>query len=218
MNVYKLKRWVVLTVGFSGAVLALAGTVSDPLLWAFVAGVSALTFYGLAASAPDLGRERFAPPTRGLDPTALRWIRLTAAATLVAAPLDSGRLHWSAVDPTVRAAALALCLAAFFFCFHAMTVNRFFSAVIRIQDDRGHRVVDRGPYALIRHPGYLGMAAGVPLAAIAVGSWWALVPASLYSLLIVRRAAVEDRFLRTSLPGYDEYAARVTSRLLPGVW
>lgn len=36
----------------------------------------------------------------------------------------------------------------------AMKVNRFFSTVVRIQDDRGHRVIDHGPYRLVRHPGY----------------------------------------------------------------
>jgi len=118
----------------------------------------------------------------------------------------------------VRIAAIVGSLAAFLFCFRAMLTNRFFSSVIRIQDDRGHRVVDHGPYAVIRHPGYAGMIAGVPLMAIAVGSWWGFAAASLYALLILNRVAVEDRFLRANLPGYVEYTTRVTSRLLPGIW
>jgi protein-S-isoprenylcysteine O-methyltransferase Ste14 len=50
--------------------------------------------------------------------------------------------------------------------FRAMTVNRFFSAVVRIQRDRGHNVVDAGPYAIVRHPGYLGMITAIPSSAL----------------------------------------------------
>ena len=70
----------------------------------------------------------------------------------------------------------------------------------------------------MRHPGYAGMIAGVPLMAIALGSLWGLALSSIYSLLILRRVAKEDRFLHANLPGYSEYAHRVTARLLPGVW
>jgi protein-S-isoprenylcysteine O-methyltransferase Ste14 len=99
-----------------------------------------------------------------------------------------------------------------------MAANRFFSPVVRVQSERGHRVIDVGPYARMRHPGYLGMAVFAPMAALALGSWWALVPAGLYTTLILRRAAVEDRFLHGHLPGYAEYAARVRFRILPGIW
>jgi protein-S-isoprenylcysteine O-methyltransferase Ste14 len=99
-----------------------------------------------------------------------------------------------------------------------MLTNRFFSAVIRIQDDRGHRVVDQGPYGVIRHPGYLGMIIGVPMLPIAIGSWWGFLPGSLYALLILNRVTVEDRFLQQNLPGYRDYTTRVRSRLVPGIW
>ena len=157
-------------------------------------------------------------PTPGTDAVALRWVRLTALATVIVAPLDL-RFHWSAPMPdALRIAAIVGSLAAFLFCFQAMLTNNFFSSVIRIQAERGHRVVDAGPYAVIRHPGYAGMIAGVPLMSIALGSWWGLISASVYSLLILNRVTVEDRFLRENLPGYIEYTTRVRSRLLPGVW
>ena len=55
--------------------------------------------------------------------------------------------------------------------FRAMMANRFFSAVIRIQNDRGHHVVDQGPYAVVRHPGYAGMIPSMPFSGLALGSW-----------------------------------------------
>jgi len=220
MNMAKrLVRWAVLTTAIGGGVMALAGEWTSPLLWAFVAGVSGTALYALIVIPPDLAQERFRPPTGGIDKTALRWIRITALATVIVAPLDSGRFHWSpAIADSVRAAAIGGMIAAFLLCFHAMTVNRFFSPVIRIQTDRGHRLVDAGPYAIIRHPGYAGMILGVPLMAIALGSWIGFGIATLYSLLIFNRVAVEDRFLRKNLPGYLEYTKRVRSRLVPGLW
>lgn len=99
-----------------------------------------------------------------------------------------------------------------------MRENRFFSAVVRIQDDRGHRVVDSGPYAVVRHPGYAGMIVGIPASGLALGSWVGCAIALGYSALILRRVSFEDRFLQRNLAGYTDYAARVRSRVIPGVW
>ena len=79
-------------------------------------------------------------------------------------------------------------------------------------------VIDTGPYAFIRHPGYaLGFPffLGIPLA---LGSLWGLIPATLMSAFLVVRTVLEDRTLRDELPGYREYAQRVRYRLVPGVW
>jgi protein-S-isoprenylcysteine O-methyltransferase Ste14 len=215
----KLRRWLTFTVIAGGGVLALSGEWTSPIVWTFVAGTSLLALYAMTATDSDLASERFRPPSPGHDRVALQWIRISALAAVVIAPLDGGRFHWSPPVPdAVRWAGVLGALVAIAFCFHAMVVNRYFSAVIRIQEDRGHQVVDRGPYALIRHPGYAGMITGVPLMAIGFGSWWGFACACVYSLLILRRVMVEDQFLRANLPGYPEYAARVTSRLVPGVW
>jgi len=215
----KFRRWATFTVVFGGGVLLLSGQWTSPIMLALVAGMSALVLYAMLTIESDLANERFRPPTRGEDPVALLFIRLTALGVLILAPLDSGRFHWTTAPPDgIRIAALTGALAAFLLCFRAMVVNRYFSAVIRIQSDRGHRVVDSGPYAWIRHPGYAGMALGVPLVAIALGSWLGFVVALAYSTIIVRRVAKEDRFLHGNLAGYPDYAARTRFRLLPGIW
>jgi protein-S-isoprenylcysteine O-methyltransferase Ste14 len=215
----KLARWAAVSLVFGGGMLALSGQWRSPMIWSFVIGMSLLLLYASTATASDLASERFRPPTPGIDATALRWIRLVALATVVVSPLDGGRFHWSPPFPDgLRIAALIACFSAVLFCFRAMIVNRFFSVVIRIQADRGHRVVDSGPYALVRHPGYLGMIVAVPAMAIALGSLWGLGWALTYSLLIVQRVRKEDRYLQANLPGYGEYAARVTSRLIPRIW
>ncbi len=67
----------------------------------------------------------------------------------------------------------------------------------------------------MRHPGYFAMLIGVPASAIALGSWIALIPASGFVLVILRRARLEDQFLKANLPGYIEYANRVPRKLVP---
>lgn len=100
----------------------------------------------------------------------------------------------------------------------AMTVNRFFSAVMRIQSDRGHTVVGSGPYSIVRHPGYLSGILGYLVIPLALGSLWALIPGVATTILVIVRTTLEDRTLQSELPGYSEYAQRVRYRLLPGIW
>jgi protein-S-isoprenylcysteine O-methyltransferase Ste14 len=100
----------------------------------------------------------------------------------------------------------------------AESVNKFFETTVRIQTDRGHNVIDTGPYAIVRHPGYVFMCSllvGIPLA---LCSLWALIPAVLSCSLLVVRTVLEDKTLRAELPGYVDYAQRVRYRLVPGVW
>ena len=100
----------------------------------------------------------------------------------------------------------------------AMKVNPFFSAIVRIQTDRGHRVVTTGPYRFVRHPGYaagLLMNLGLPLL---LGSLWALIPSSVASLDLIIRTVPEDRFLHRELEGYADYAKRVKWKLVSGLW
>jgi protein-S-isoprenylcysteine O-methyltransferase Ste14 len=137
---------------------------------------------------------------------------------LVVAGLDERR-HWSPPLPgSLHLGALALLMAGDFLLLWAMAVNRFFAKIVRIQRERGHRVVTVGPYRYVRHPGYVGwilMSGAVPLI---LGSLWALVPVGIAVAGMVVRTAFEDRMLRADLEGYEEYAGRVRYRLLPGIW
>jgi protein-S-isoprenylcysteine O-methyltransferase Ste14 len=100
----------------------------------------------------------------------------------------------------------------------SMVVNPFFEKTVRIQTDRGHRVIDTGPYAYMRHPGYVGFAGWMLSTPLLLASTWAFIPALISVVLLVMRTALEDRTLYEELPGYAEYAARVRFRLIPGVW
>ena len=100
----------------------------------------------------------------------------------------------------------------------SMAVNPFFEKTVRIQTDHGHHVIDTGPYAYIRHPGYIGITGWIISTLLLLASTGAFVPALIAVGLLVIRTALEDRTLCAELTGYAEYASRVRFRLIPGVW
>ncbi len=100
----------------------------------------------------------------------------------------------------------------------SMVVNPFFEKTVRIQTDRGHRVIDTGPYAYVRHPGYLAFIGWMVSTPLLLDSSCAFIPALVAIAGIVIRTILEDHTLRAELPGYPTYSARVRFRLIPGVW
>lgn len=214
----RIARLLLVTTLIAVGLFVLAGTWRDPWLWAYVGVFTMIGVVAMASIDDDLARERFRPPSPGADRLSLRMIRLIALAHLVVGVLDSARFHWSTVPSWLRVIGLVGFGASFLLVVRAMAVNRFFSAVVRVQGDRGHYVIDRGPYAIVRHPGYAGMIPAVPFSALALGSWPSLALALMYSGLILRRVLFEDRFLHANLEGYDTYARRVRHRLIPGAW
>jgi protein-S-isoprenylcysteine O-methyltransferase Ste14 len=215
----RLARWLGFSAVLAALSLGIAGRTDLPMLNAFIGVCIAMLLVGLLIMDPDLASERLRRGQTGEDPVRLAAIRGIFLGLFVFALLDIGRLHWSdRVPAALQSGALALFALAFLWELWAVSVNRFFVPVIRLQTDRGHRVVDNGPYAIVRHPGYAGMTLMGPTGALALGSWWALAPGLVLSALFLARAAHEDRFLQGSLEGYPDYAARVRFRLLPGVW
>ena len=129
------------------------------------------------------------------------------------------RFGWTGRLPFgLQLAGLAFLAAGSAFATWAMISNRFFSAMVRIQTDRGHSVVSAGPYRWIRHPGYAGGILADLATPLLLGSYWALFPGGLTAMVVVLRTALEDRTLLEELPGYTDYARRTRYRLLPGVW
>lgn len=177
----------------------------------------------IARRFPDLIVER----SRALEQQdAKPWDRLIVPLVTLAGPLVEWivagldhRWGWSAPLPAgLWWGALALLLAGYAIAAWAMLSNRWFSGTVRIQTDRGHRVVATGPYRYVRHPGYVGGIVGNLASMLVLESWWALIPATLVAALTVLRTALEDRTLQAELPGYIEYTEHTKYRLLPGVW
>ena len=137
---------------------------------------------------------------------------------VIVAGLDH-RWGWSPVFPLwLIALGFLLIALGYAFAVWALVENRFFSSTVRIQEDRGHVVCDRGPYRLVRHPGYAGNILPLLGIVLALGSVWTLIPAVVALIIVVVRTALEDQTLQEELPGYRDYARRVRYRLLPGIY
>ena len=207
----------------SGVLFGIAGRVDWPAAWLvmlLIAGHLVLSGWLLLRHDPDLLKERLttAPNVPQWDRRLGRAIRLVSAVFLATAALDAGRFGWSAVPVIVRAIGTAAVLAAIGVIYWCAAANRFLSARSRIQSERGHTVVQHGPYRFVRHPLYASRIVLIAGVALTLGSWIALVPAALNAVLLVLRTWWEDRLLTTELPGYREYATRVPARLVPGLW
>ncbi|SCM79214.1 conserved membrane hypothetical protein [uncultured Pleomorphomonas sp.] len=218
---------VAYAIGLPLALLVLiflpAGTLAWRPGWIFIAvlivafGASALV---LARVNPIIyrARSRFQPGTKAWDKALLAVIFPAVAAILPVAALDAGRFHWLPVPPWAVVSGYIGLLAGIAVTAWAQAVNPYFEPGVRIQSERHQRVIDGGPYRLVRHPGYVAAVVMFLGMALALGSAWALLPAALASALLVLRTAWEDRLLRAELPGYDDYARRVRWRLIPGLW
>jgi protein-S-isoprenylcysteine O-methyltransferase Ste14 len=129
------------------------------------------------------------------------------------------RFNWSTEFPLLLIViGFILTSIGYAFAAWALVENRFFYSVVSIQADRGHVVCDSGPYALVRHPGYAGNILGLFGIVLALSSIWALIPATVASIIAVIRTALEDQTLQAELPGYPEYTHRVRYRLIPAVY
>ncbi len=137
---------------------------------------------------------------------------------LMIAGIDAVRFHWLALPTWTAVPGVVLFLAAMALVTWTMVVNRFAEPTVRLQSDRGHKVVSAGPYRWVRHPMYVGFIVMYPASALILGSGWAMVVAGIVVILITWRTSQEDRFLCRELEGYREFAAETRFRLCPGLW
>jgi len=204
-----LARWALITASIAALLFLSSGTVRIASIRNYLVAFSLLLLVTMFVAEPGLAQERANPRDAGTDDSRVA-TGLLFLLTLAIAGLSVGhcRTVFNA-PPPIHHLALAAFLLSGAFQTWAMIVNRFFSPVVRIQTERGHHVIAKGPYRLMRHPGYLAMLISVPSSALAIGSWLALVPACGFVFAILQRICFEDRFLRSSLPGYTDYACRV---------
>jgi protein-S-isoprenylcysteine O-methyltransferase Ste14 len=149
----------------------------------------------------------------------LIWILFAGLAAIpLVAGLDAGRFHWAPAPPWAVVLGYLLFATGYLGTGWPQAVNRHFEPSVRIQSDRDHQVITAGPYAYIRHPGYVFATILAVGSALALGSWSALVPAVLVALVLVVRTMMEDATLQRELPGYAEFAQRVRYKWIPGIW
>ena len=126
------------------------------------------------------------------------------------------RFNWSHVPAFLVIAADVVVLLGFLVQFHVFKENSFASAIIEIVGKQ--MVISTGPYAVVRHPLYSGALLADGLISMALGSWWGLPFGLVVVVMLILRLLDEEKLLRQSLPGYEEYCQKVQYRLVPHIW
>jgi protein-S-isoprenylcysteine O-methyltransferase Ste14 len=190
--------------------------------WAFLINLAtctaALTAYCAYRDPALLERRMRAGPTAERDPAQkiIQTVNAAAVTGLVIVPGLDHRWGWSHVPVALVVAGHLMMVGGFLGWLLVFRENSFAASTIEVA--AGQRVIDTGPYALVRHPMYsvsLPLFVGVPLA---LGSYWALLLSLVVMAGIVARLLYEERYLDANLPGYTAYRLRVRWRLAPGIW
>ncbi len=181
-----------------------------------------ISFLWMRFRDPELLAERARWPGRGgqsrSDLAILLGIKVVWLAWMVLPPLDR-RFDWTPRLPLWCAiCGGVLVTVGGFFMIRAFTDNTYASQVVRIQADRGHRVVDTGVYGMVRHPMYLGASLLIIGCSLLLGSVVGLLTSVAMISLMVVRIFGEERTLVRGLEGYEAYRGKVRYRLVPRVW
>lgn len=199
----------------------LSGTLTWAAAWIYLALILIIVIANAIAMDPSLMAER-----ARLQEGTKRWDLILATfvvlwgplSMLVVAGLDQ-RYSWSQNPaPGLQVAAAILFLLGGLMGTWAMAANRYFSGTVRIQEERGHAVVNSGPYRIVRHPGYAGGILSTLMVPLLLESWFTFIPAALVAGAFIARTVLEDRVLKNELAGYSEYSRHVCYRLFPGLW
>lgn len=187
-------------------------------LLVFSASVLLITMYLIRNNPALLARRMKAgakSETEGTQKVIQSFAAIAFISVFVLPALDH-RFGWSRVPFAVEIAGDLLIVLGFAFVFWVFKANSFTSGVIEVAPEQ--QVVTSGPYAIVRHPMYLGslvMLLGIPLS---LGSFWGLLTIVLMIAVIVLRLLDEEQFLAKNLAGYGGYMGRVHYRLAPYVW
>ena len=154
-----------------------------------------------------------------------RWdevlMRASNLMVIVLIPAVAGldlRFGWASLDVSFVIVGLVLVVLSSIILNWAMMVNPYFEPTVRIQKERGHKVITNGPYSVVRHPGYSAgilFAVSIPML---IGSIFAFVPVGIYIFFMMLRTWLEDKTLQEELDGYSEYVTQIKHRLFPGIW
>ncbi|WP_192243763.1 methyltransferase family protein [Mesorhizobium silamurunense] len=223
--VAKLVVQTFLWFGFMGALLFVsAGTLHWPGAWVYLVlmvGLSLTLGVALARRDPGLMNERLSPPIQknqtAADKILLSILLIAIFAWQILMGLDF-RYAWSAVPAWVQAVGAIVLLLGIWICYLTMMENSFAAPVVKIQDERGQKVITTAPYSYVRHPMYAGAILFFAGTALLLGSWWGLLSVVAFIVLLAIRTFIEEKTLRAGLRGYDDYAANVRYRLIPMVW
>lgn len=126
------------------------------------------------------------------------------------------RFGWSHVSTVVSIVADILVAIGYGIVILVFRENSYASRIVEVTQEQ--KVVSSGPYAIVRHPMYVGVILMYGLSPLALGSYWAIIPALAIIPILVARITNEENLLREELKGYNDYILKTKYRLIPGIW
>jgi len=127
------------------------------------------------------------------------------------------RFGWSNVPFSLVIISDAFVFLGYLLVARVMEENRYASAIIQITE--GQRIIETGPYKIVRHPMYTGGLIFILFTPLALGSYWALIPISISTFPpLIFRIVKEEKLLTENLPGYSDYCKKTKYRLIPFLW
>jgi protein-S-isoprenylcysteine O-methyltransferase Ste14 len=172
---------------------------------------------------PELLKERFGSP---IQQTQKPWDKVLLSLFFVEfivwfaiMPLDAHRYAWSPPFPLwLRATGALLQIVATYLVFEAMRENTFAAPVVKMQKERGQKVISTGLYGVVRHPMYAGATLLFISAPLLLGSIAGLALGLVLILTIGARSVGEEAMLKEELEGYRDYMRKVKWRMIPYVF
>jgi protein-S-isoprenylcysteine O-methyltransferase Ste14 len=196
-----------------------AGTLAYWEAWVFMGSLFTPMFVlvvYLLKTAPDLVERRMRLKETQMEQKLIIRLFFIIFALAFLLPGFDHRFGWSSVPVPVVIAADAIVLLGYILVGLVMRENRYASRVIEVEQEQ--KVITTGPYALIRHPMYLGVLLIYVFSPLALGSYWSMIFTVPLPFLLVARIRNEESVLLRDLKGYSEYLRKTRYRLLPGVW
>jgi protein-S-isoprenylcysteine O-methyltransferase Ste14 len=224
VDIGRLKKTVAVRFVFAFLVLGLiffwpAGTFRYWQAWTYIALLSILmlrAFAYLIRKDPELLERRMRAKEKEPRQKVITSLSTPVFLAIFLLPGFDRRYGWSSVPVLVVIAADILALAGYGLFLRVLRENSYASRIVEVEENQ--KVITTGPYALVRHPMYIGIMVMFVFTPLALGSYWAVLPALMVALVLVARIVNEEKVLLARLPGYREYTQRVRYRLIPGVW
>lgn len=224
VDIKRLKKRVYTRMALAPVILGaaffpLAGTLRFWQAWVYIALISfpmcGLMMY-LLKKDPELMERRMR--TREKE-AAQKKIVLIGGLFFVAGFLLPGldrRFGWSSAPLVLVVAAEVMVALGYALFVRVLLENRYLSRIVEV--DAGQKVITTGPYAVVRHPMYVGVVMMYLFSPLALGSLWGLIPMTLSLTAIPLRILNEEKVLLRDLPAYREYMEKTKYRLIPGLW
>jgi protein-S-isoprenylcysteine O-methyltransferase Ste14 len=201
-----------------GVVLFLpAGSLRFWQAWIYWSGFSALTLFiaiCFLKKSPELLSRRMQHKEKETTKKPPAFLNLFFLCFVI--PGLDFRFHWSAVPIWLVISANAIVFLGYIFIVLVFKENSYAATIIQVEKEQ--RVITTGPYAIVRHPMYLGLLLLILFTPLALGSYWAVIPALLSIPMNVFRILGEEEVLLRDLAGYKDYCLKTRYRLIPLIW